>query len=270
MKISLLQWSHEGIAKYWDQRAQEVGSLKNAYSTTYYRRSEIRLIRQSFGKLAGKRILKLDLWNEVNNTQILLWLAEQGGKVYGLDISPYLVAQTKKLFAKMGLKGEFINCDMRKIKFKDNSFDYIYSMGTIEHVPDYDQAIKEIYRVLKPGGKAIIGVPNKLDPFMRPLIVWFLTKMGKYPYAPEKSFTFSELEREVRKAGFRVEARTGILFMPGILRMIDVYLQPKMPLVGKLIGFTLKPFEFLESHSPFLGRNGYLIACVCQKKNARA
>jgi SAM-dependent methyltransferase len=265
MKISSLQWNPKKIAEYWDKRAKEIGSLIGASSTAYYRRSEIRLFKKYFGNLSGKRLLKLDLWNEVNNTQILFWVAEQGAKVYGLDVSKYLVTETKKKFSKMGFRGEFITCDMRRMKFPDQTFDYVYSMGTIEHVPDYDKVIKEIYRVLKRGGKAIIGVPNKLDPFLRPLFVWLLTKIERYPYAPEKSFTFSELEKELKKTGFRIEARTGILFIPGILRMIDVYLHCRIPLVSRFIGLILKPFEFLESNFSFFARCGYLIVCVCQK-----
>ena len=265
MKISSLQWSPDRIATYWDQRAQEVGSLTGAFSTGCYRRSEIRVIKRFFNNTSGKKILKLDLWNEINNTQILIWLAEQGGEVYGLDISPYLVNQTQKLFAELRMKGKFIVCDMREIAFKDNFFDYVYTMGTIEHVSDYDRALKEIYRVLKPGGKAIIGVPNKFDPFLRPFLVWFLTKLGKYPYAPEKSFTFGELEREIKKVGFKIEARTGLLFMPGVLRMIDVYSYRKLHILSKIVTLILKPFNFLEDRFPFFERNGYLIASVCRK-----
>lgn len=265
MKISSLQWRSEKAGEYWSRRAREVGSLTDAPSTAYYRRSEIRLFQRYFGDLTGKKLLKLDLWNEINNTQILFWTAQKGARVYGLDISEYIVKEARKRFRKMDLKGKFIVSDMRNIKFPSNDFDFVYTMGTIEHVPDYSRAISEIYRVLKPGGKAIIGVPNKLDPFLRPLTVWLLTKMGKYPYAPEKSFTFSELEREIKRAGFYLKARTGILFMPGILRIIDVYLYRRAPFISKLIGLMLKPFELLEARFSFFARNGYLIVSVCQK-----
>ena len=43
--------------------------------------------------------------------------------------------------------------------------------------------------MLKPGGTAIIGVPNKLDPFLRPLLVHVLNALGFYAYGMEKSFT---------------------------------------------------------------------------------
>jgi ubiquinone/menaquinone biosynthesis C-methylase UbiE len=265
MKISSFQWKSDKIAEYWDKRAKELGSFSKASSTAFYRRSEIRIFQKYFGNLSGKKLLKTDLWNEVNNTKILLWAAREGAEVYGFDISNYLVREAEKNFLKEGLKGKFIISDMRKIKFPSNFFDFVYSMGTIEHVPEYSCAISEIYRVLKPGGMAIIGVPNKLDPFLRPVLVWVLTKIGKYPYAPEKSFTHFELEKELKRVGFKIEDKTGILFMPGILRIIDVILYKKFPFISKIIGLSLKPFEFLESHFAVCACNGYLIACVGRK-----
>src|SRR3990172_13222190 len=155
------QWNSKKLQNHWKKAAKEIDDISPAYSTAFYRESEIKLFQRHFGNLKGKKVLKLDLWNEVNNTRILSWVARRGAKVCGIDVSSYLVKKTKENFKKEGLKGKFINCDMREIKFPDNSFDFIYTMGTIEHVHDYCVAVREIYRVLKPGGKAIIGIPNK-------------------------------------------------------------------------------------------------------------
>ena len=53
--------------------------------------------------------------------------------------------------------------DVRAIPFRDDSFDAIYSMGTIEHFDETERAVEEMVRVLKPGGCAIVGVPNRHD-----------------------------------------------------------------------------------------------------------
>ena len=240
-------------------------AIRKERQTSKSKDSNNSLIKSSFGNLKGKKILKLDLWNEVNNTKILFWVAEQEALVYGLDISGYLVKEAKKSFSKKKLPANFTKGDMRKMPFRNNFFDYIYSMGTIEHVPDYDKALKEIYRVLKPHGIAIIGVPNKFDPFLRPLIVWITSLIGKYPYAPEKSFTIWELEKEVSHVGFKTVSRTGILFMPGILRIIDLYFYKRIPMISRIVGLFLKLLFFLDNKFSFFARNGYLIAVVVQK-----
>src|SRR6185295_5240606 len=48
-----------------------------------------------------------------------------------------------------------------KLNFPDNTFDVIYSFGVIHHTPDMPQAAREIYRVLKPGGKIYIMIYAK-------------------------------------------------------------------------------------------------------------
>jgi len=51
------------------------------------------------------------------------------------------------------------NIDISSINFPDNYFDAILCNHVLEHVPDDIQAMKELYRVLKPGGWAILQVP---------------------------------------------------------------------------------------------------------------
>lgn len=245
--------------------AKKLDDFSEAPSTLYYRRSEIGLIKEFFGGIEGKKFLKLDLWNEVNNTKILFWVAEKKAKVYGIDISSYLVKKAGKNFAKEGLKGEFRVCDMRDLKFPGNFFDFVYTMGTVEHVHDFDYAIREIYRVLKPGGKAIIGVPNRTDPFLRPTLVWFMDKLAFYAYSPEHSFTRRELKLMLQSVGFGLKGDSGVLFMPGILRMADLFLYKHLRFLNFMSVPLLKPFEYLERNFDWARRNAYLIACYVQK-----
>lgn len=259
------QWNSNKLITHWNNVAQRIDDISGAYSTGIYRRSEINLIQRYFRPLKGKKLLKLDLWNEVNNTRILSYLAIKGVKVYGLDISTYLVERAKDNFHKARLKGKFIACDMRDVKVRDNYFDYIYTMGTIEHVHDYHVATREIYRVLKPGGRAIIGVPNKNDPFLRPLLVWFLDLLGLYAYSPEKSFTRFELNLMLKSIGFNVVKDSGVLFVPGLLRIVDLFLFKYFP----FFQFTTKPllrfFEIIERKYDWAKRNGYLICAIVEK-----
>lgn len=56
-----------------------------------------------------------------------------------------------------------IICDIENIPFKDNSVDYIINIAVLEHVPNPQRVISEIYRILKPGGKIYCFIP-----FMQP------------------------------------------------------------------------------------------------------
>ncbi len=136
-----------------------------APSTHYYFECERRLFLTFFPDLAGKRVFKTDLWDEAKNTRILNWAAQQGAEAFGLDISSEILTEACRSFESPKAKIGCIVSDLREIGFKDESFDFIYSMGTVEHFPEYRQAIRECFRVLRKGGKAIFGVPNKFDPF---------------------------------------------------------------------------------------------------------
>ena len=145
-----------------------------ARSTAQYRYDERWLLRTFLPALAGRRLFKTDLWDEAKNTRILRWAAGEGARAFGVDISPAIVADARRGFADDGLVLNGVQGDVRTLPFRDGSFDAIYSMGTVEHFDDTDGALREIFRVLRPGGTAIIGVPNRRDPFLRPLLVALL------------------------------------------------------------------------------------------------
>src|SRR5262245_66162987 len=96
-------------------------------------------------------------------------------------------------------------------------------MGTVEHFDETEASVVELARILKPGGRLALGVPNRHDPFLRPLFVSALAAFGLYGYGFEKSYSRRALRRMVEAAGLRVRLETGILFIPGWLRLSDLW-----------------------------------------------
>jgi SAM-dependent methyltransferase len=250
----------------WDSIARGMRDFSQAPTTLYYRECEIALIRRAVGDLRGKRLLKLDLWNEAINTRILNWASSEGAEAYGLDLSRIVAARARRNAVAEGAMLRLTQADIRDVPFRSGSFDVVYTMGTIEHIDEYAEAVREVRRVLRPGGIAIIGVPNKWDIFLRPLLVNFLEAFGKYPYAPEKSFSAAELKSVVEEAGLQVIRRTGILTIPGILRMADLFFHTRgIPLTG-LTGAATQPFRFAETRWNWPGYFGYLLTVVAVKR----
>jgi SAM-dependent methyltransferase len=252
----------------WERVAGSVSDFYLAPSTQYYRRCEIALFERGFGPLRGKRLLKLDLWNEAYNTRILHWARNQGAEVYGLDLSQAVAARARRNDRDSGNPGaalRLLRADIREIPFADNSVDLVYTMGTIEHIEEYAQAVAEIRRVLRPGGRAIIGVPHRWNLFLRPLMVAMLAACGRYLYAPEKSFGGGELRRMIESQGLRVTWRSGLLTAPGILRMADLYLYTRRNPLWRLSRLWIPLFEQAETRWRWPGRFGYLIAMLAEK-----
>ncbi len=249
----------------WDGVARTMPDIFHTSSTQYYRRREIALLQRSFGPLKGKRVLKLDLWNEAVNTRILNWMKSQGAEAFGLDFSSVVTSRALQNSGETEGPLHLVQSDIRHIPFATNSFDFVYTMGTIEHIDEYQDAVDEVHRVLKVGGKTIIGVPHKWNIFLRPLLVNALDLFGKYPYSPEKSFSYGELRRVVEKCGLRVRNRTGIMAFPGILRMAELFLYKRKIPLYRLVRPILWPFDRLESRWEWPGLFGYLIALVAEK-----
>ncbi len=57
---------------------------------------------------------------------------------------------------------EFFEMNVPPLDFAENTFDFVVTFQVIEHINDDEEFIKEIYRVLKPGGKLILTTPNRL------------------------------------------------------------------------------------------------------------
>lgn len=95
-----------------------------------------------------------------------LFVASKGVKITVIDIDNKSVYHFKKFAKKVDKRKnlETLVCDAQKMGFSDNAFDVVYAISTIEHIPfDGDiRTVREINRVLKIGGKAIITVPYGL------------------------------------------------------------------------------------------------------------
>lgn len=76
------------------------------------------------------------------------------GTIYGVDLSPVAIQFCKK----RGLKNVMIG-NILKLPFENNKFDLVCLMDVIEHIKEDKAAIKEAYRVLKPGGYLLMTMP---------------------------------------------------------------------------------------------------------------
>jgi ubiquinone/menaquinone biosynthesis C-methylase UbiE len=86
-------------------------------------------------------------------------LLEHVDVVYGLDQSPH---QLSKAYGKFGKRGDvrFHLGDAERLPFADDSFDVVWSSGSIEYWPNPVAALEECRRVTKPGGQVLIVGPD--------------------------------------------------------------------------------------------------------------
>jgi len=120
--------------------------------------------------LSGKSSLKqieLNILGDIKDKSILhlqchfgqdsLSLARMGANVTGVDLSDAAIAKGKELNTELGLKADFICCDIYDLKnHLDKKFDLVFtSYGTIGWLPDLDKWADIVVHFLKPGGTFI-------------------------------------------------------------------------------------------------------------------
>src|SRR5581483_1420636 len=86
----------------------------------------------------------------------LAQFAAHGARVTDLDLAAGHLQLAEENFRLRGLAGRFIHHDAESLPFADASFDLVYSNGVLHHTPNTSAVVREIFRVLRPGGRAIV------------------------------------------------------------------------------------------------------------------
>ena len=109
-------------------------------------------IAADFPSARGLKVLEIGCGLGTDGAQF----AEAGADYTGVDLTEAAVELARKRFELFGLAGHFQTADAESLDFDDGSFDLVYSHGVLHHTPETGKAIRDIHRVLRPGGKAVV------------------------------------------------------------------------------------------------------------------
>jgi SAM-dependent methyltransferase len=101
-----------------------------------------------FDRYPGKRVLEVGFGLGTD----LMQFARAGSQVFGIDITPRHVELASRRFRAFGIPAFLIRGDAEQLPYRAGAFDAVYSFGALHHTPDISAAIREIHRVLQPGG----------------------------------------------------------------------------------------------------------------------
>jgi ubiquinone/menaquinone biosynthesis C-methylase UbiE len=105
-----------------------------------------------FAKAKGLRVLEIGSGLGTDGAHF----AAAGAVYTGVDLTRTASALTRRRFELFKLPGSFAVADAENLPFPDNYFDLVYSHGVLHHTPNTQRAINEAYRVLRPGGRAVV------------------------------------------------------------------------------------------------------------------
>lgn len=109
-------------------------------------------IAADFPGARGLKVLEIGCGLGTDGAQF----AEADADYTGVDLTDAAVELARKRFELFDLRGKFQTADAENLDFQNESFDLIYSHGVLHHTPDTAKSIREIHRVLRPGGRAIV------------------------------------------------------------------------------------------------------------------
>lgn len=138
-----------------------------------------------FADAEGKKVLEIGCGNGTDGVMFAL----AGADYTGVDLTPAAVEATRIHFECLGLRGIFQVENAEKLTFADESFDFIYSHGVLHHTPNPSVTFAEVFRVLKPGGQAVLMLYHKhsfnyyvrILGYMRARVLFqILTRLGQF------------------------------------------------------------------------------------------
>jgi SAM-dependent methyltransferase len=134
------------------------------YNGTTISRDRFKLVTGwDLGQLAGKRVLDAGC-GAGRFAQIAL---DAGAEVVAVDLSSAVDACQANLGPHPGLT--VVQASLYELPFRPQSFDFIYSIGVLQHTPDVERAVKALPPLLKPGGQLAYWIyEKKLTAFMTP------------------------------------------------------------------------------------------------------
>jgi SAM-dependent methyltransferase len=198
------------IKAFWDEAAcGEALYLQGLDRSDYEAHAEHRYRLEPYIPVFGRfdesrdlRVLEIGVGLGADHQRF----AAAGAILTGIDLTERAVEHTQRRLSLFGLTSELSTGDAEQLSFADNTFDVVYSWGVIRHSPDTPKAVREIFRVLKPGGNARIMVYHKWSLVGVMLWLRYVLAVGR-PFRSLGDIYASHLESPGTKAYSIPEAR---------------------------------------------------------------
>ncbi|OGZ06569.1 MAG: hypothetical protein A2942_00235 [Candidatus Lloydbacteria bacterium RIFCSPLOWO2_01_FULL_50_20] len=250
--------TQEEVNKVWENEWQNGGG-ENSAKTLFGQRLFIEGYPVFKKYIPKDAELILDVGGGTGRYGVKMAQDLPNAKVMVTDILPESLVIARSLAQEVNAKNvEFCTEDVRALSFPDDFFDVVFCDVVIQHLPDVENAMREMRRVCKQGGVLIVSVNNLWNPHT---IHKFL--MGKrYRYGYEKSYTRKELRDLFFGHHLEIVAMDGFYPAYSIFRL-KMYWKP-----AAVIGSVLNRLNRIIDPwtGRFLSRHfGFEIFCVARK-----
>ena len=250
--------------QYWCDAATEW--LQTSPQRTWRRHSDCvnaSLVGRWLPAMRLGRLLKTDAFDEAVSAGVFPQLAEHAATVIALDISFKTVAAAALRYRDLAV----VAADLRRLPFGDGSLNAVVSLSSLDHFRTFDElaaSLRELHRVLPPGGQLILTLDNLMNPLValrNALPFSLMNRLGIVPYRIGRTAGPRRLQGLLEKTGFTVEEIGAVMHVP---RVFAVALANLVDRLGSdsirrgFLGFLLS-FERL-ARWPTCYLTGYFVA----------
>lgn len=159
-------------------------------------RFEVRKLRQMSPVGNIERALEIGCGEGRSTKNIVRYFKPKS--IDAIDLDPKMIQRAKKNNNSSGIN--FSQGDASKLSsIEDNTYDVIFDCGVIHHIPNWQDCLQELYRVLKPGGYLHIE-DLSIESFQQPVIGKILHKYLDHPY--KEMYTRKQFEDKLKELEF--------------------------------------------------------------------
>jgi ubiquinone/menaquinone biosynthesis C-methylase UbiE len=191
------------VIEFWDSVAEKYESTNETVGYVHYQRYEFGV--ENLSLESGHKVL--NIWSRmggcipyIKNTKKI--------DLYNREVSPKFLEIAKKKFPKENFG--FTDLDDLS-EFGDNFFDRIISLETLEHAPNPLVFLKELNRVLKPGGLLVMSLPPSGAEWL--LRVWELF-FDNHGEGPHKFLSAKDVKNLLKKSNFMLKRHKPSFIFP--------------------------------------------------------
>ena len=154
------------VREFWEREAcgerYATGSdLRDGLAAQARKKYELEPYIPEFARFSdgqGQRVLEIGVGMGVDHAE---WARHRPARLAGVDLTEKAIHLTRERLAMLDLASDLRVADAESLPFDDESFDLVYSWGVLHHTPDTVAAVREVHRVLRPGGRARIMLYRK-------------------------------------------------------------------------------------------------------------
>ena len=189
-------------AAYDHWRSSRLGQITDAL--------EERVLLGLLGPVRGLSVLDVGCGDGVLGSA----LARRGARVTGLDTDPRMLAAAHRRAQSESIELRLVRGRAETLPFEDETFDRVVAVTVLCFVPETDRAISEIARILKPGGRLVIGELGRwsLWAAIRRVKGWF----GAPTWKTVRFHTAKELRSLLGAHGLNVHKTVGAIYYPPV------------------------------------------------------